>query len=53
VTQFGYVAVSESPGQPEKLMTVSTPISAANWMVSRNDLSSVTARSALGWSGLP
>ena len=41
VTQFGYFAFSESPGQPEKVITFWTPSWLASFTVLRNVSSSL------------
>ena len=53
VTQFGCLASSESPGQPENVTTTGTSIRCARHTVLRNTSSYWRARSACGCSGLP
>src|SRR5689334_19945097 len=53
VTQFGYLALGLSPGQPLKSTTTDTPSFSARRMV-RLDVSwSCLARFLSGWSGFP
>src|SRR5579864_9338576 len=51
--QLGYLALSESPGQPEKSITVFTPSFSASRMVLRLVSSELRANSLLGCSALP
>ena len=53
VIQFGCFAPSKSPGQPEKVTTVGTPIFAARRTVWRNSSSSARAVAGSGCNGLP
>src|SRR2546423_15146975 len=53
VTQFGNLALSLSPGQPEKSMTTGTPSFSASRMVLRFISWFDFAYSALGCSGFP
>src|SRR6202030_1836119 len=53
VTQFGYFAVSLSPGQPEKSITTGTPSFSASKMVFRLVSWFFFATSGLGCSGFP
>src|SRR3982751_6933717 len=53
VTQFGYFALSLSPGQPEKSMTTGTPSLAASSTVRLLVSTNALAVAGSGWSGLP
>src|SRR6476620_3100287 len=53
VTQFGYLALSLSPGQPEKSITTGTSSFSASRMVLRLTSWFFLAISGLGCSGLP
>src|SRR5579862_3417605 len=53
VTQFGYLALSLSPGHPEKSITTGTPSLAANRIVLRLTSWLALAISRFGCRGLP
>src|SRR4029077_16049584 len=53
VTQFGRVAVSESPGHPENVTTTGTSICSASRTVLRNTSSYARGVAASGCSGFP
>src|SRR5207302_11163985 len=53
VTQFGYLAFSLSPGQPEKSMTTGTPSLAASSTVRLLVSANPFATAESGCSGLP
>src|SRR5690242_5190933 len=53
VTQFGYLALGPSPGQPLKSTTTGTPSFSASWIVFRLVSWSRFARAWSGCNGLP